>query len=230
MPGIFALRQLIPTRLTSSSNAQNPLNSSLDGALNTMPWKQARIFEGLGYHVSIGAITTPIVGGGNGTVYDPEQSEGVISVPVGRTILPIRFSVQLQQPLLGADSEETEVLIAVDRLAVSTAAAGTGTVETIFNMRTDNPQASLCTAVSANTSDHNTPTLGLELARSVNVGDVNGTPGFAAFNTKHELVYEPDAPPLLVGPCAIYVYWGGTVATSGFAQLQWIEIPTPPVS
>jgi hypothetical protein len=73
------------------------------------------------------------------------------------------------------------------------------------------------------------PTLGIELARSVTVGDVQGTPA-TALMTKHELLYEPVAPALIVGPASLIGYWGGTVATPGFAQIQWVEIDTPPTT
>lgn len=229
MPGIFALRQIIPTRLTASSNAQNPLNSSLDGALDIRDWKLARIFEGRGYHVSIGAFSTPITGGGAGTIFDQDQPEGVLSIPSGVTLIPVRIHVQTQTPLLATDADESEILIAVDRLAASNASSATGTAETIFNMRTDNPQSSLITATSAVTTNITNPTLDIELASSRLVGDVQGTAATALW-TKQELLYEPVDPPLIVGPAAVYLYWGGTVATTGFAQVQWIEIPTPPTS
>lgn len=230
MPGIYALRQIIPTRNTTSSTGQQPLNATVDGALFTQDWYAARILEGRGFHVSIGAVSTPIVGGGNGTVFDAEQSEGVISVPTGTTIIPFRIKVQTQAPLLAADNDETEILIAVDRTAVSTASGSTGTAETVFNLRTDLASTgSLCTVVSANTSDHNTPTLGLELDGLHANADVNGTAANAFWN-RFDLLYEPKVPPLIAGPAALYIYWNGTVATSGFAQVQWIEIPTPPTT
>lgn len=230
MPNIFALRKVIPTRLTSSSTGGEPLNSTLDGALFTQDWYAGRIIEGRGYHVSIGAVSTPIQGGGAGTVFDAEQSEGVLSIPSGTTIIPFRIHVQTQAPLIAADNDETEILIAVDRTAVSTASGSTGTAETIFNLRTDlGSTGSLVTAISANTSDHNTPTLGIELAGMHANADVQGTAATALWN-RFDLLYEPKVPPMIAGPAALYIYWFGTVATTGFAQVQWIEIPTPPTS
>jgi hypothetical protein len=227
MPGIFALRQIIPTRTTSSSSGQQALQASLDGALHAMPWKQARVFAGEAYHVSVGAVTTPITGGGAGTVYDTDQPEFVVSVPSGRAIMPIRIHIQMQQPLLATDADESEALIAVDRL--SAGSAGTSTLEVAFNMRTDNPAASGCTVWSAYTGNMTAePTLGIELARSVTVGDVQSAVGVAI--TKHELLYEPETSPLIVGPASLIGYWGGTVATPGFAEIQWVEFATPPTS
>jgi hypothetical protein len=52
----------------------------------------------------------------------------------------------------------------------------------------------------------------------------------AVFVTKHELLYEPETAPLIVGPASLIGYWGGTVATPGFAEIQWVEFATPPTS
>ena len=229
MPGIFALRQIIPTRLTASSNAQNPLNSSLDGALDIRDWKLARIFEGRGYHVSIGAFSTPITGGGAGTIFDQDQPEGVLSIPSGVTLIPVRIHVQTQTPLLATDADESEILIAVDRLAASNASSATGTAETIFNMRTDNPQSSLITATSAVTTNITNPTLDIELASSRLVGDVQGTA--ATVNLyQFRLDYEPKNPPIILGPAMVVGYWGGSIAATGFAQLNFLAFPSALVS
>ena len=199
-------------------------NALLDGTLVDVPWQQALINKGYGFHVSIGAFSTPITGGGAGTIFDQDQPEGIISVPSGAAIIPVRFHVQCHTPLLATDADEAEILIAVDRTA---AYDGTGTVtsETIFNMRTDNPISSVCTSVSAATANVTNPTLGIELAGKRVTGDMNGTPANALWG-ELECLYEPKFGPVIKGPAAVYIYWGGTVATPGFAQLQWIEIPS----
>ena len=192
-----------------------------DGTLGNVPWKMLKVMEGYGYHVSIGAFSTPIVGGGNGTILDLDQPEGIISCPNGTAIMPIRIHVQCQAPLIAADSDEMEILIAADR-AAAYADDGTVTSETAYNMRTDNPRTSNCTCASAATADITDPTLGIELAHAVKVADVQGTAANALWASL-ELLYEPETPPVLMGPSAIYIYWGGTVATSGFAQVEWLE-------
>lgn len=182
------------------------------------------VAAGYGYHVTVGTFTTPIAGGGgDGTIIDADRPELSISVPSGTAIMPVRIMVQLELPA-DADAKVEEILIAADRTAVSTASSSTGTAETIFNMRTDNPRTSGCTVISAGTSNMATaPTLGLELARKqmvVNVVTADITQGI------FDLVYEPKIPPILVGPCALYVYFGGdTTVPSGFIQAQWVEMP-----
>lgn len=180
--------------------------------------------EGRGFVVNVGALTTPITGGGAGTVLDAEQPEFLISVPTGTSILPLRVHVQCQVPLLAADSDEEEILIAVDRTQAYT--GGTSTAETAFNLRTDNPRTSNCTATSAYTADvTQTVALGIELARAQLLGDVQGVAANAMWN-QLALLYEPSVCPIIVGPAALLGYWGGTVAMAGFASVAWLELPT----
>jgi hypothetical protein len=193
--------------------------------INKIPfdWKQKAILQGHGFHVDIGGFSTPIVGGGNGTTLDQDQPEGVISVPSGTTIMPFRVKVNCQVPLLAADANECEILVAADIAAVHTPHATNPTAETALKLFMG-AGASLCTCWSASTADATNPTLGMELARSVIVADSESAAG-VLWNIL-ELKYEPKVLPVLVGPCALYVYWGGTVATSGFAQIEWLEFLT----
>lgn len=210
-----------------STPAEVQLRSLLGGLL-TSDWRQALIARGFGWHIDVGAFSTPIVGGGNGTVLDQDQPEFGISVPVNYTLVPLRIHVQCQTPLIATDSDESEILIAVDRAA---AYAGDGTVvsETPINMRTSTTGGSNATCFSAGTGNITNPTLGMELARAVKVGDVQGTAANALWGDL-DLLYEPLYPPFLVGPCCIYGYFGGTVATSGFANIDFLVIPTTLVS
>lgn len=189
-------------------------------------WRQAFIARGYGYHVDIGAFSTPITGGGNGTVLDQDQPEGIISVASGTTLVPVRIHVQCHTPLIAADADESEILIAADR-AAAYAGDGTVTTETAVNMRTSTTGG--ITAASAGTGNITNPTLGYELARTVITGDVQGTAANALWGSL-DLLYEPEYPPFLVGPAAIYLYWGGTVATTGFAQIDVLAFPTTLIS
>jgi len=187
-------------------------------------WKQRAILEGRGFHVDVGAFSTGIVGGGNGTVLDQDQPEAVISVPSGTSIIPIRVAVQVQPGLMATDSDETEIVVAWDQ-AVASDGTGTATAETCLKMY-DGVGTSLCTATSAYTANMTNPTLSVELARKVSTADLTGTAA-SAYPAVLELVYTPDPGPILVGPCCLIVYWGGTVATvGGFAQIEWLEYLT----
>lgn len=192
-------------------------------------WLHAFIARGYGWHVTIGAFSTGITGGGAGTVLDLDQPEGVISVPSGTTLIPIRISAQCHVPLLATDADESEILVAVDR-AAAWAADGTSTAETAFNMRSDITSGCEASCASAFTADMTAttgadPVLGMELARACVTGDVQGTAANGMW-TPLSLLYEPVRPPFLIGPCAIYLYWGGTVATPGYAQAQFLCVPS----
>lgn len=204
------------------SAAPSKLRALPDGALAVGDFFASLVMRGMAYHVSIGAFSTPITGGGNGTVLDLDQPEGCISVPAGWAMIPLRVHVQCQVPLLAADSEEAEILVAVDRAAAN-AKDGTFTTEAAYNMRTNFGDSAPFFCGSAYTADTTDPVLDIELARRVLLGDVQGTAANAMW-TPLELLYEPLRPPILVGPCAMYLYWGGTVAVTGFAQVEFAAI------
>lgn len=195
-----------------------------EGATVQKDWVQAYIDAGYGFQVTVGAFSTPVTGGGAGTVLDQDQPELVLSVPSGVAIWLYRVTAQCLTPLIATDADESEILLALDKDTASNAGSGTGTVETPLNLRMNNNNTSSVTAVSANTSNITNPTLDMELARAIVVGDVQGTAANALWG-QLALNYEPKRIPLLVGPCAVYLYWGGTVATTGFAQAEWIEPP-----
>lgn len=202
---------------------------TLLGGLLHADWRQALIARGFGWHVDVGAFSTPITGGGAGTILDQDQPELVIGVGIGWTLIPLRIHVACQTPLIAADSDESEILIAVDRAAAAAGLAGNGTLETPTNMRTSTGSGCPCEVYSAMTGNITNPTLGHELAHAVKVGDVQGTAANALWGDL-SLVYEPLHPPMIVGGAGLYVYFGGTVATTGFASADFIVIATSLIS
>lgn len=207
-----------------SEGADVFLRMMRDGSLVASNWKQAAIFQGLGFMVNVGAFSTPITGGGNGTIIDQDQPEFVVSVPNGTSIMPIRIEVSCLSPVLNLDSDEMEILIAVDQDTTGVTGA-TDTDETIYNMNTLCGRASACTATSATSGGISTePVLDLELMHKIKVGDVAGSSTAQLWGELYGL-YEPDAPPIINGPANLIGYFGGTVAVTGFAVVQWIEFP-----
>lgn len=193
---------------------------------------QSLIARGYGRWVTVGAFTTGIVGGGAGTVFDLDQPEFAIAVPAGTAIRPFHIGIQVQTGLIAADNDENEILVAVDSKGMWTG-DGTSTAEIPSNLRTDLATGSACRVGSAFTADMTTtnivgtgadPVLDIELARVVSQIDVSTAVGV---NYKVDsLLYQPLYAPLLVGPCTILGYWGGTVANiGGFAQIGWVEAP-----
>lgn len=194
----------------------------------------AGIVRGMGRHVTVGAFSTGIVGGGAGTVLDLDQPELVVGVPAGYAIRPLRVSAQLQVALVAADNDENEILLAVDSLGLWSG-DGTFTAEEPSNLRTDFPKGSACRVGSAFTADMTTtpksgaaaadPVLDIELARAVETFDIHST-GVGILLKRLDLLYEPASPPLIVGPATLLLYFGGTVANvGGFAQASWLEGP-----
>lgn len=186
-------------------------------------WKMRAVLQGRGFQVDVGAFSTPIVGDTN--ILDIDRPVGAISVPTGTSMIPIRVSVQCHTPLLATDADEAEILLGVDIAKANAFAETTHVDETILSMYLGNG-TSLCDAISAQTANMTVaPVIGMELARAVATGDMNGTPANALWGTL-DLLYEPAVPPVLVGPCTVCLYWGGTVQVSGFAQIQWLEFLT----
>lgn len=200
------------------------------GELYTADWIQAAILEGYGFMANIGSLSTPVVGGGAGTIVDQDQPEFGMVIPAGKTVIPIRMHIQLTTPLLATDADEAEALALVDVTAATVAAALDGTwANTITprNMRIalTNKNNSTCLVKSVCSGNTTNPTISIELAHAIITGDVQGTPATALW-TKNELLYEPKNPPYIVGPASLFAYWGGTVATFGFMQICWLEIPS----
>ena len=104
----------------------------------------ALIAAGHGSHVSIGALTTPIVGGGNGTTISIDQPEGLIGLSGNKAMIPVRIKVECEVGLMAADNEVDEILIGVDtENAPDGVNETTVTNEDIYNMRTDLGNAKL---------------------------------------------------------------------------------------
>jgi len=191
----------------------------------TTDWKMSAIRDGRGFHVTVGALTTPILGGGAGTAITLNEPEVVISVPDGTSILPIRIDVQCELPIINADSDVSEIIIGCDKDAAWDT-TGTSAEETPINMKTTHTATSLCSAESAFTGATTvSPALDIEIARAGKLANLNATNDSSRWD-ELKLLYEPEAPMILDGPCMLLVYWGGTVGTSGFAQIQWLEFPT----
>ena len=198
------------------------------------PAIEEMILKGMGRSVTVGAFSTGIVGGGAGTVLDIDQPEFVIGVPAGYFIRPIFVNMSVQPGIETADSDEADLLLAVDSLGLWSG-DGTSTAENPSNLRTDLDKGSACRVGSAFTADMTTtpgnggsaadPVLDMELMRVSQISNFGDATGIS--HRSLELLFQPNYPPILVGPCSLIGYWGGTIATvGGFAVIQWVEGPT----
>ncbi len=201
------------------------IRATRDGSLFIADWKLAAIMEGRGFQINVGALSTPVTGGGaGGTAVDLDTPEFVISVPKGTSIIPIRTEVTVGLPVGAADDNEVDILLAVDQDAAWDA-TGTAVTEVIYNMNTLNNRASNCTARSAFSATMTTdPVEDIELAHYTKVFESFSATG--AHWTESILLYEPEAPPIINGPAMYIGHWGGTAAAHGFATVQWIEFPS----
>lgn len=218
------------TALRAKNNVSSPVPVDLKqifDSLQIADWRQAMIARGLGWHVQVGALTTPITGGGNGTVLDLEQPELAINVPSGYVMVPLRINVECQIGLQTTDAHENEIIIGFDRTQQQT--AGTSTIETPANMRSDLTSAAPFTCFSAYTADGIAAPLITELARKQATTDVQGTA--ANVNVyQFDLLYEPKCPLFIVGPAHIAVYYGGDIALPGFIQASVLAFPSSLIS
>lgn len=197
------------------------------GSLSIVDFMQMKNMEGRVFKINIGSFSTPVAG--DGTVIDQDRPVALVSVPSGTTIILNRVAAQCQTPLIAADANECEILVAVDRTAAWDG-TGTCTAATPLSLRTDNKRSSVCTCKKAFTADITTaPVLGIELARKVITADVNGTAANALWG-ELALDYEPVVKPIIVGPAMVCLYWGGTVATSGFGKIEWAEVPSTDIA
>ena len=134
------------------------LRTKLSGLVMT-DWRQALISRGFGWMTDVGGGTTPIVGGGAGTVFDAQKPELIIDVPTNTTMCVLSASVVLEMPVDAADGVVAEAEIGFDRTNVSGATANNGTVETPINMRSDAVGGCPCSVVSAITTNITAPTV-----------------------------------------------------------------------
>lgn len=209
----------------SAFDGTEPYNRQVLSGLVGIDWVQTLIARGYGWGIEVGNFDTGITGGGAGTVIDLDQPEFGVSVPSGYTLVPFDVKIVARPGLQTTDSHVTDILLAVDRTA-AWAGDGTVTTETPVNLRTNTVGGCPASCFSAATGDITDPVLGaISLDRRTLLTDVQGTA--ATVNLMElKLDYTPRRPPFLVGPCAMYGYFGGSIAVVGFAQVNFLVIPS----
>lgn len=201
---------------------------SLFGSALAADWRQAFIARGYGWHADEGAFSTPAAGGGAAAIIDIDRPNMLISVPAEYTLIPLRIHTAAHIPLGAADSDESEIVFAVDP---SSAAAGITTQTTRVtpvNMRTtslanatDTCPARVFITLSA---DITVPVLSFELGHAVKIFETKTD--VSVLWTDLTLTYEPMCPPFIRGPACLYVYHGGTVATTGYTNADFLVVPS----
>lgn len=199
----------------------------LDAALSA-DWRQALVARGYGWHADEGSFSTPAAGGGAAAIIDIDRPNLLVSVPADYTLVPLRIHCVAQMPLGATDSDESEIVIAVDPSLAATGITTQTTRVVPINMRSTSVANSLvCPFLVYKTlsGDLTTaPTLSYELGHAVKIFETKTDVGTTWADL--ELLYEPANAPFFRGPCALYVYHGGTVATTGFTNADFLAIPS----
>lgn len=220
---IGAEKRLVPVRRTADGSTDG-LWAGRDGALVELPWRQALVLEGRCFTFTVGTLSTAIVGGGNGTILDLDQPEALISVPAGVAIMPLKVAVETNGPDAITDNDVSQILLCLD-VNSKWNADGTYTAETAYNLRTDAPRPTACLCASAFTADM-LASSGSDTVHHVDLCRVETKAEVAANGTaiaQASMLYVPDPAPIIVGPALVTLYWGGTAAISGYAQISWAE-------
>ena len=204
--------------------APTALRTALHGLVVT-DWISAAIARGFGWRTDVGGGTTPVVGGGAGTVFDAEQPELAIDIPTGIIFVPLSASIVIESSIDLSDGNVSEGEISLDRTRILGVEGATGTRETPINMRSDIVGGCPCPAKSALTGDLSaTPTISQVLAHTHSEKEV--VDATEELYAQQRLDYHPDDPPLIVGPACFLLWWAGTAATSGYAQANFLAIPS----
>lgn len=210
------------TRLTDDDQWMN-LRGTRDGAMVSADWLTAMALEGRCYGINTGVDTSPDT---FNAAYAAAEPDILVTVPSGTTIIPVFIQVNF---------EDTGTVDVLDVVAVASSvydAATTSDALTIYNMRMDAPNSSLCSAVAVVTGSGTTPLTGnfIEFWRGTagkNADAFNGntTPTTelvprTAWNIKDSLV-----PPVIVGEGSLNIYAAGQAGV-GFITVIWVEVPS----
>lgn len=217
-------QQLVPD-VGTDGVMEYPQMSKL-GQLFTAGWKERLHLAGKLWVVTVGDFTAgcdiaPITGGGAGLSIDSDQPEVSIGIDAGYFLIPVEIMVSVNCDL-DADQEVADIIAVADRSATNTVPT-TKTVETPLNMLDGAGGAFPGRAYSAIQTDVTDITVD-EILDAESVTYHFYTSGAGVSNLK--MHYEPMIPSLLAGPCAMYIYWGGTAAVTGVARVVFGCVPS----
>lgn len=187
---------------------------SRDGAVVIKDWYTAMAEEGRVFNIALAVPDTIMVGDVDYVNTSPAIA---VVVPEGTVMMPVHFDICFEE----AAGTDNYIIIGCDEgdLGVSGGAA----VSACNNLRTDNPIASTITTKLASSAAIAMTDPGASertLFTYVNAfADGTGSPPI-------QVVWEPKAPPVLVGAATFYVYaYAATTAPKFSFSLQWVELP-----
>ena len=228
MSDVRVTREVSSVSRGTSDGDLMALRGTRDGAVFTADWYLAAALEGRAFGVNTGTGSTPdttTVSGGTGlTVAKPDLS---VTVPAGTTIIPVFLEYAIEDTAAAGPLE----VVAMASAAATQVQSG-GDALTIYNMRTDAPVSSNCSAASVLASSGVTPYTGnyVEFFRGYagDATDQHGSSTAQTINTAtrgHWSAGSTMVPPICTGISQIAVYLTGTGAT-GWLTLIWVEFPS----
>ena len=212
------------TRGTSDGDLM-ALRGTRDGAVFSADWYLAAALEGRAFGVNVGTATTPI--SMTVTALNVAKPDLAITVPAGTTIIPVLLEYAIEATSTAAVLE----IVGVVSSAATQVLSG-GTALTIYNMRTDAPVPSNCSAAYVLASSGVTPYTGnyIEFFRGHAGGATDQHAAATAQTIATASKYSWKAsqtmvPPILTGVSQLCFYLNGTAAT-GFITCIWVEFPS----
>lgn len=211
------------TRATDDGKWMN-LRGTRDGSMVSADWLTAMALEGRCFGANAGTATTT---GTTSPAYANTMPDLLITVPEHTTIIPVMIQVNME------DTGSADIL---DILALASSSYDTTSVTdvdlTIYNMRMDAPNASLCSASTYITGGLTSPYTGnyIEFWRGFggknadafggNTTPTNELVTRTAWNIKDAL-----CPPVIVGEGSLNI-WASAQAGFGFITAIWVEVPS----
>ncbi len=224
MSDVRIVREVSSVSRGTSDGDLMALRGTRDGAVFTADWYLAAALEGRAFGVNAGTGTGPITfNAGALIVAEPDVC---ITVPDGTTIIPVLIEYALETTGAGASD-----IVAVASSATQVITAGDA--KTIYNMRTDAPVASNCTAASVLDGGTGvTPYTGnfVEFFRGY-AGDTTDQHGsntaqtIATASRYSWTAAKTMVPPILTGVSQLAVYLAATAGT-GWCTVIWVEFPS----
>ena len=226
MSDVRVVREVSSVSRGTSDGDLMALRGTRDGAVFTADWFLAAALEGRAFGVNAGTGTSPITtNAGALIVAEPDL---LIQVPAGTTIIPVYIEYAFEDTGAAGPLE----VIAMASSAATQAASGTaGTALTIYNMRTDAPNSTNCTADRTNTGGV-TPYTGnfIEFFRGYagDATDQHGSNTAQTVDTATRFSWSASqtmVPPILTGISQLCVYQVATAGV-GFCTVIWVEFPS----
>lgn len=220
---MLARKSSSPDRQTTDGKIEG-LWAARDGSLVGMDWYTALSLEGRCYCVDTATGSTPDT---FNDTYAAAEPDLYLYIPSGTTVIPVYLEV-------GFEDTGSAQVMDVFALASDTEDADrtvSGTVETITNMRIDQPHSSACSAwsvvtgitdpMAGNYFEFWRPYMGF--AEDAYAGSTSW--GVPIFHGARWSAKKATTPPFAVGPGCVAV-WASAQAGTGFITLIWAELPS----